>query len=264
MGHTRLGALPKTRNWIEVVSYLSSSKVEGEEFRFQVDEIAERTLRAAEGGLARAEYDLGLRFTFFLLAQIALASRDRQWIPILHRMGIELPPEGSLLELTVAIHKAIDEYVSRHSRPTDISEIAQQAAGEAIAELAGPNVQALFGTGSEELRLAVRGMSTKKGFGELGQRFFGRFLFRYLNFYLSRATPTHVGSTFRDIHDVTTFNNLLSLHCEQSARIVKDYCGEWYSKTEYKRGITIDRASEFIPRAIRKLRSELKLQQEGS
>jgi len=49
---------------------------------------------------------------------------------------------------------------------------------------------------------------------------------------------------------------------EESARIVRDFCGEWYSKTEYEQGINLDNSSRFLAVAVRKLRSEL--EQQGS
>src|SRR2546429_186006 len=77
--------------------------------------------------------------------------------------------------------------------PTDVSEMAQQAAGEAVAELVAPRAANLFGSGQAELQEAVRTLSTKVGFSDLGQRFFGHFTSHFLNFYLSRVTAGQVG-----------------------------------------------------------------------
>jgi hypothetical protein len=50
------------------------------------------------------------------------------------------------------------------------------------------------------------------------------------------------------------------VHCDQSARIVRDFCGEWYSKTEYQKGIDLNNTSRFLAVAFNKLRTELKQQ----
>jgi hypothetical protein len=60
--------------------------------------------------------------------------------------------------------------------------------------------------------------------------------------------------------DVAEFNNALRAHCDQSARIVRDFCGEWYSKTEYEKGIDLENTSRFVAVALKKLRSELEQQ----
>lgn len=63
--------------------------------------------------------------------------------------------------------------------------------------------------------------------------------------------------------DITWFDDALRAHCQQSARIVHDYCGEWYSKTEFREGISLDNTSRFMAVAVNKLRAELG-QQVGS
>jgi hypothetical protein len=120
------------------------------------------------------------------------------------------------------------------------------------------NGHPLFGGSSDDVRNAIRSLSTKKGFGDLGQRFFGRFVARFLNFYLSRVTAASLGSPrLRDLGDVAQFNDALRLHCDQSARIVRDFCGEWFSKTVYREGIDLKNTSRFLAVAFKKLRGEL-------
>jgi hypothetical protein len=139
--------------------------------------------------------------------------------------------------------------------------MAQSAAGEAITALAETRANTLFGNTGEELRLAVRDLSTKHGFSQLGQTFFGSFLSRFLNFYVSRVTAAALGKTrIPQLGDLHSFNSALQLHAKQSAKIVYDYCGEWYSKTEFKEGISQDNTSRFMAIAIRKLQAELKSQ----
>lgn len=107
----------------------------------------------------------------------------------------------------------------------------------------------------------MRPLSTKNGFGELGQRFFGRFVARFLNFYLSRITAAQIGTKrIQDAGDFARFEDSLKLHCDQSAHIVRDFCGAWYSKTEYKQGIDLENTSGFLAVAMQKLRSELERQ----
>jgi hypothetical protein len=77
------------------------------------------------------------------------------------------------------------------------------------------------------------------------------------------VTAARLGTPrLRDLGDVGQFNQALQTHCDQSARIVRDFCGEWYSKTEYEQGIDLDNSSGFLTVAVKKLRSEL--EQQGS
>jgi len=261
MGHHRLKSVPKVRKWRAVVDGVlgGAGPLSGD-----VDRLAALTLDTAAPALERGKADVGLRHTFYLLTQIALAAREPDWRARLAAVGIPLPSDASLFDLTTALHTAVDGHVSARGHPTDIGEMAQQAAGEALASLAGNNAATLFGSGGEHLQRAVRRLSTRAGFARLGQRFFGRFLTRFLNFYLSRLTATAAGGErARSVGDVSRFNDALLTHCQQSALIVRGFCGQWYSKTEFVEGIDADNASRFMAVALRKLTDELGQQRLG-
>ncbi len=56
-----------------------------------IGEIAALTLDAASPALQNAIDDPGLRYTFFLLTQIVLASRKDDWLASLAAAGISFP-----------------------------------------------------------------------------------------------------------------------------------------------------------------------------
>ena len=270
MGHTRLGPLPKTKSWNQVVDSLTGGSFQGyslPDAASRVSEIAAQTLKAAKVTLAQAKTDAGVRYTFYLLTQIASASRGSNWEQALASHGIRLSGHSTVFDLTVEVQGAIDRHLSRTSHgSSDLGEMAQQAVGEALTSLLSAGKPGLFDdSDSDDLKDAVRQFSTKKGFGQLGQRFFGNFLARFLNFHLSRATAAGLGSPrLQNMGKIGEFNNALNLHCDQSARIVRDFCGEWYSKTQYEQGINPSNSARFLAIAVRKLRSELQHQESAS
>jgi hypothetical protein len=264
MGHTRLGEIPKTRKWQELVEQVAGSGLTGDvaTASANIGEIAALTLDAAKRGLDNAVDDPGVRYTFYLLTQVALASRTSNWEGALGEHGIHLSNDSTVFDFTAEVQDAIDRYISGNpAGATDLSEIAQQSAGEAITSLAGTGMASLFGGSSADVQNAIRSLSTKKGFGELGQRFFGRFVARFLNFYLSRVTAAALGTPrLHDLGEVAQFNDALRSYCDQSARIVRDFCADWYSKTEYQKGIDLENTSRFLAVALKKLGSELEQQ----
>lgn len=269
MGHTRLGSIPKTRKWRAVVDMIAGGRNGSDTpggttaLAKRVEPVSRQTIEAAQAALDKAIDDDGLRYTFYLLTQLVLSARERAWQAELEPLGIHLASDATIFDLTSLMQAAIDDFLSASRRPTDVSEMAQQAAGEALTALAGPRAVTLFGSGRDELQQAVRELSTKKGFSELGQRFFGQFMARFLNFYLSRVTAAQAdGHSIHQVGDITSFNEALQAHCYQSARIVRDFCGEWYSKTEFQQGINLDNTSRFMAVAIKKLQAELQQQAE--
>jgi len=268
MGHQRLGKIPTSRKWSSVVAELTvaptATSGTGATAVQCVEDIALKTLEAAEEGLRKAINDEGLRYAFYLLTQVVLAAREPEWRGALGELGVQLSDDASVFDLTVGMQRLIDDHIEAGAGSTEVSEIAQQAVGEAVATLAGPRAATLFGSGQAELQEAVKSLSTKVGFSDLGQRFFGCFMTRFLNFYLSRITADHVGKRIVDVGDLGGFNDALKTHCIQSARIVHDFCGDWYSKTEFQRGIDLDNTSGFMAVALRKLAAELRQQREGA
>ena len=266
MGHQRLGDIATSRKWRAVVAAVAEEGMETGASSLSsqsVSEIAKLTLSASEAGLDRAIHDPGLRYAFYLLTQIVLAARESNWNERVGGEGIYLQDDSSLFDFTAEVQAAIDGYLASHGPPSDISEMAQQAAGQAIAELAGPDAHTLFGSGAIELQNALRKLSTKAGFARLGQHFFGSFMNRFLNFYLSRVTAGQVGrARFSQVGELSHFNDTLEHHCNQSARIIHDFCGEWYSKTEFQHGIDLENTSRFMAVALKKLQSELEKQRE--
>jgi hypothetical protein len=157
----------------------------------------------------------------------------------------------------------IDEHRKKHKGLVTIGEMAQQAAGEALTHLAKDSAITLFGSGRDELQQAIRKLSTKAGFCDLGQRYFGNFTARFLDFYASKIVPTQAGQPgFKSAADFSDFKQSLFDHCHQSAKIVHDFCGQWYSKTEWEKGIDQSNIVGLVSHAIDKIRDELKIQRE--
>ena len=80
MGHIRLGTLPKTHKWNQVVNLISGGA--------DVERIAAASADAAEHGLERASQDEGLAHAFWLLTQIPQGCDQQNVIAALKARGI--------------------------------------------------------------------------------------------------------------------------------------------------------------------------------
>jgi hypothetical protein len=89
IGHTRLGEVPKTHKWNELVDRISGSGRTGNVATADVSVgvIAAQTLDATQKSLKRAATDPGVRYTFYLIAQVALAARVSNWETALDAHG---------------------------------------------------------------------------------------------------------------------------------------------------------------------------------
>lgn len=261
MGHTRLGVIPKTQKWSAVVATLFGShdvSMSEPALADQLPEISRVLIDATAVNLDSAKNDKGVRYCVYLLTQIALAAKSPDWQKSLDGLGISLGDQATIYDLVYQYQCAVDDYAQKNHCASDLGEMAQKAAGEAFLSAARRSALPLFGEGPEDVRRVLRDVSNKSGFGELGQVFFGRLLARYLNFYLSRLAASHAGSAkLPNVSSLGQLNDALLSHCHQSARIVRDFCGDWYSSTQFREGITPQNTSRFVAVALKKVRTEI-------
>lgn len=248
----RLGALPRTPRWREVVALLRDVKS-------STAQIVSATAVAARVGLERAKGDEGLSYSFWLLCQIPLAARQDSFAGALRSVGLDVPDAPSAFDIAACFTQAVDSHLRLTGGRTDIGEMAQMAAAESLTSLPAGGEKGLFSTPAEDVQNAFRAHSTKTRFGYFAQDFFARFVNRLLAYHLSRELSNHVGPNqrFASISEHEQFKKGLERYCRQAARIVREYAGAWYSKTNYVSGITLLKAKRFVAHAMGKLSDEL-------
>lgn len=251
MGHVRLGTLPRTRNWVQVLDLIGGGA--------GVPQVAAATMRAAQRGLADAAQDKGLVYTVWLLTQLPLAARSADFEGRLRRLGFDVSAAPSVLELTGAFSDAVDAHLRRTGGRTDVGEMAQMAAAEALTVLGTAAGRSLFDTEGPAAQQTLRAFITSKQFGVLAHEFFSRFTRKYLTYFLSRELSNYVGpgGRFAGIDGHAEFARALDIHCQQASRIVEVFSGGWFSKGHFKGPITQQTAGAFVQVALKKLRAEL-------
>jgi hypothetical protein len=148
MGHIRLGTLPKTQKWNQVVNLIASGG--------DVERIAAASADAAEHGLERAAQDEGLAHAFWLLTQIPQAARQSNFSERLWELGFTgLSSQPTLFEIVTAFTRAVDGHVRERGKRTDLGEMAQHA----VERRLGMGTE-MDSTAFDELIAQVRGTAT--------------------------------------------------------------------------------------------------------
>ena len=254
MGHTRLGDLPRTRKWAQVVALIGGGA--------GVVQLANATITAAERGMKFVANDKGLVETIWLLTQLPLAAQTKDFPGALRKAGLNVSDSPGLMEIVGAVSDVIDSRLRHNRGRTDLGEIAQMAATETISKYVGSRVPGgLFGPSPGDVQKAFASLATVKRFSSFAKHFFARMTNRCLNYYLSRAMAYHVGGgrRFATLAQQASFNSALELHCHQASVVLERFSGEWFSKTNWEnRGISRDDAAGFSHVAMDKLVAELK------
>jgi hypothetical protein len=105
MGHVRLGVLPRSRKWTEVVELLRSDAADLD--------VASASARAAESALAEASRDPVFAECVWLLTNLPLAARDPDHLERLKDLGVAADHPPTLLELTANVSPSVPTRV-RH------------------------------------------------------------------------------------------------------------------------------------------------------
>ena len=253
MGHVRLGVLPKSRKWRQVVDELSLSA--------GIGEIAGLAAEAAETSLQAAARDPAFLHSFWLLTQVPLAARGPVFVEDLRRLGINVAGPPSLMTLVAAITAAVDRYTHEHGGRTDLGEMAQMVAVESLTAIVEPALPTLLGPSPEEVQRTIGRLAGGDRFAALAREFFARLTQRTLHYYLSRELSNHIGDgqRFADDGARSQFDQALDRHCREASRIVEEFAGGWYGKNVYQRdGLTPDHVRRFAPVAFKKIRAELR------
>lgn len=252
MGHTRLGELPRTRKWLEVVGLIGIGA--------GTAQIANAVLSAAERGLNLGASHKGLVESVWHLLHLPLAARAPDFQAALKDLGLRVSDDLTLFEITGAMSDAIDERMANCAGQSDLGELAQAAANETVVEMVTSKASGLFGMPAESVQAALAGFATTVRMGEYMRCFFGKLMDKVLAYYVSRATAQFIGddARFATLASKAAFDSSLTLHCQEASDIVEAYCGEWFSKANWEREfIDRDAAGAFAHTALRKLADEL-------
>lgn len=253
MGHIRLGVLPKSRKWRQVVEELRLGA--------NVGTIAASAADAAEASLQSAARDPAFLHSLWLLSQIPLAARSSAFAEDLRCLGVPVPDRPSLMDVVAAFSAAVDRHAREKGGRTDLGEMAQMAAVESLTAAVGPDLPSLFGPEPADVQRALGRFANGDRFSALAREFFARLTRRSLDYYLSRELSNHIGPGERFADDGTRalFDAALDRHCREASRIIEEFAGGWYGKTVYQReGLTPEAVRRFAPVAFKKMRAELR------
>ncbi len=250
MGHIRLGRLPKSKKWRDVVNLLHGDAT--------VEQVAAAASNAAKDALLTSANDPLFLAVVDLLSRLPLEARGPGYLDALEARGIDEP--DSVPGFLAGVAKAIDAEGERLKFRSDLGEIAQAALLSTLSDEFEQSLPSLFEPTPGEIRKAIGQLSSGDRFAGYARRFFAQVVNRTLQYYLSRELSNHVGPGQRFASDAErlAFDRALQQHSYETARIVEAYAGGWYGKTVWhKDGLTSETIRKFAGYAMTKLRREL-------
>lgn len=258
MGHSRLGRLPTSRKWKEVIALLGGDGLSAQA-------LAEAVANAAVGDLEKAAKDKTLVAVYQMLANIPQAAKEHDFQAALKNIGIDVPKNPSIYDVAQGMATAIDAAATKNGLRTDLGTLAKHAGISTLIEMtAGPSTM-LWGSTPADMQSGISSFADTTRFGELSQRFHANLTHGVLKYHLDREMPRHVSPTgpFHNIADLNTFDAGLKKHCMEASMIMRpfarDFQGKQYSshtKDGSRPKMDAKKASSFVYVSMRKMANE--------
>lgn len=251
MGHVRLGRLPSSGLWQEVVALLHEGA--------DTEEIAIAASEAAEATIQAAAQDATTVHAVWLLTQLPMAARYAHFDERLRDLGLNVSGPPDLGRLMRALAGGLDDYRRAAGAPNDLGELAIRAALGALSTSLEKRIPGLLGAGPDDVRQALRSIDGKAGFSEVTEQFAANLSRNVLGYFLSRELSNHVGPgcRFGTVADRWAFDRRLDQHCREAARIVRVFGGDWFAKRKFTDVITPEVTAKFTRVLGRKISAEL-------
>ena len=256
MGHVRLGQLPRTRKWRNVVEIIAAGA--------NVSQVANATIKAADDAFSFVNDDCGYNQAVWLMTQLGLAAGRENPLEHLRAQGVNIPDNTSLPGIVVAVSDALDNHAAENGGHSDLGELAQRALVDAVIKRMEPKLQqkSLFNMQVDDTQQALSEFRKQKEFGQLSKEFYSRLTTECMNYFLSQTLATNLGEgqRFPTTNQMSQFEEALSTHCREASAIVEPFSGDWFSKHRYEENGDISRDSVrgFASWALKKMKDELK------
>ena len=254
MGHERVGALPRTKRWQAVVGGIAdAAALDGD-----VAGLADATLENVRSRLLGIHEDTGFVASFQFLLGLALSASPQVDRSSLGELAIDLEANPSPLRLA----SILDQYVAANRQSAEYAELARKAAVDAISLWTQQQTRQLSFTGEHELASEIwRRATDGGGFCEVTRLFFGKFVERYLNYFIGREASSHLANTEdreRLAHRLGEHMGVVSQHAFETARITQSFAAGWFNRHAREGMPAGNEVLGFLSHSVGKLREELR------
>ena len=254
MGHERVGFLPRSRRWRDIVEAIGQSIPSGEPDN--LPPLAAETLECVRARYLRIHNDRGVGAAFGFLVVLTGSEKDADRGKL---TGVSIDLEGNPLPVRLAA--SLNEWVRLNRDSAEYAEIARRAGADTITSWTYKQRRqpSLFGAADNALEIWKNGRSAE-GFCEISRIFFASFTERYLRYFLEREAS----SRFDNIDAREQFSELLrkhldkvSQHAFETAKITQSFAAGWYNNHVRGRCPSDSEIRDFLRLCFQKIREEL-------
>lgn len=253
MGHERVGFLPRTKRWRDIVNRISEASTVGE---FATADIAAKTLHNVSNRYLHLHCDRGIQAAFGYLIGLAICN--------LPAKDHSLASPSETLEgnpSPARIVKHLNDWVRANANSLEYAELASRAAADAIAEWTREQTsQTSLFEEYHDARNVWNKAANGREFCRVARSFFGHFTERYMLYFLEREASSVISSlTEREQFSKNIKNHIESVakHAFETSKITQSFSAGWFNKYACTRRPSDSDIKNFLAIAFNKLHEEL-------
>lgn len=254
MGHERIGYLPRTKRWREIVKNIGSfSSVNN-----NIDEITLQTIRNVRQRFDTIKQDSGVIAALKYLVVLANSGKSKHPDQLFEEHDISLNKNYNLIDLA----NSISSFIAKNKSSSEYSTIATQSMIDTVSKWYQVHSmqQLIYFDDNNKSNEIWKKASSGNGFCELSRIFFAKFTERYLRYFLEREAAYKIDNLF----DRNQFNNRLSEHIDdiskhafETSKITQSFAAGWYNNNCSIDIPTEEAIKGFISFSFQKINSEL-------
>ena len=250
MGHERVGALPHTKRWRNIVAQLASFDGSQEE----AAQLAQSTLKNVRDRFRNIHRDAGVNSALHFLVNLA---KDSATGTKYTQPYIDLDANPSILKLISGLNTYIDD----HQDSIEYATMAKKASADAVIIWSKEqSLQPSLLHGEVNTAEIWRKADNGAAFCEVARLFFSKFTERYLAYFLDREASAALNDLgTRDQLDSGLTNHIdhISKYAFETSRITQSFAAGWYNKYGSQERPTPAATRSFLRVAFGKIQEEL-------
>lgn len=250
MGHERVGVLPRTKRWRDVVAEISSYSGSPDE----TARLARLILKNVRSRFINLHRDDGVSAAFQFLVSLATGT------PVASE-SFDAPVNLEANPSPMRVISTLHSWVDHNLQSTEYATIAKRASADAITlwsrqQSSQPSLLSGDVKSAEIWQAANNG----GGFCEVSRLFFYKFTERYLNYYLDREASASLTSPMdRDALDSQLRGHVdhVSRYAFETSKITQSFAAGWFNKYSREGTPTHREVRSFLRIAFGKIHEEL-------
>jgi hypothetical protein len=261
LGHRRIGFLPKSQKWREIVRQIGDFEI-GEA---SVDAIVRQTTEGVRQTFDDVDTERNLQRAFHFIVAIAVAAREDNPAASLKQIGIQSSLDISPIGLADSFRKWMSPFPTSEEKGI-VERAALDSIGEWLQVEAAKTEGGLFGAESRTTFQLLQRASDGAGFCELSRVFFGRFTHGFLTYFLDREASTAIPDPLRRnafANAIQRHVDMVSRHAFETAKLTQSFAAGWFNKNAADAFPSTPAVRGFVRHALGKLREELRREGES-